>query len=141
MVDEESHPTDLSVSSEEGHSTITFTFIENKVTWQRWLRRKITQKWLEILLLLYNLHIFSSRPKHVFVLSSNFLENLEHLVKSPRFGVCLCICCGGSSRGVGGGGRERKSGRECGQAELFSSFSVACAADWSQRERNRECLQ
>ena len=113
MVDEESHSTDLSVSGAEGHSTILLThyifwFTEDKVIYQRWLRRKIAQKCLEILLLMYNLHVFSIRPKNVFVFSSNFryksnfLENLEHLMENPRFGVCLCICCGGELKGGGG---------------------------------------
>ena len=32
-------------------------------------------------------------------------------MERPRFGVCLCICCGGSSRGGGGRvGRGRAEG-------------------------------
>ena len=66
MMDEDSCSTDLSVSGEEGHSTILlahyiFCFkLRAKFFWQHWLRRKITQKCLEILLLLYNLNILAS---------------------------------------------------------------------------------
>ena len=41
------------------HSLYTL-YLRTKLIWQRWLRRKVEQKWLEILLLLYNLHIFAS---------------------------------------------------------------------------------
>ena len=51
---------------------ITFSvLIEDKFVYQRWLRRKIAQKCLEILLLLYNLHILH-QTKTVFLFSSNF---------------------------------------------------------------------
>ena len=62
IVNEDSHSTDLSVAGEEGHSTILL----------HWLITFFGQKCLEILLLLYNLHILASDPKKVFVFSSNF---------------------------------------------------------------------
>ena len=65
MVDKDLHSTDLSVSGDkEGHSTILLThdifFVFN---WgQSYLatlvRHKIAHKWLEILLLLFDLHYF-----------------------------------------------------------------------------------
>ena len=43
--------------------TTFFGFIEDKVIEQRWLRRKIVEKCLEILRLLYDLHILASDQK------------------------------------------------------------------------------
>ena len=49
MVDKDSHSTDLSVSGEEGYSTILLVryifwfFLEDKVTYHCWLLRKIVQ--------------------------------------------------------------------------------------------------
>ena len=113
MVDEDSHSTDLSVSIEEGYSTILLAhyfflvWIKDKVIKQRWLRRKISQKCLEILLLSYKFHILASDPKTFLFfratseklslqkqlliffwetfwkIMGNFLENLEQLVESP----------------------------------------------------------
>jgi len=40
--------------------TLNLVLMEDKGIQQRWLRLKIAQKCLEILLLLYNLHIFAS---------------------------------------------------------------------------------
>ena len=85
MVDEDSHSTDLSVSGEEAGlfnnfiGSLHFLVLnESKVIQQRWLRRKIAQKCLEILLLLYNLPILASDQKKflsfraTFVTKSNF---------------------------------------------------------------------
>ena len=52
--------------------TTFFGFIEDKVIEQRWLRRKIVEKCLEILRLLYDLHILASDQKKSFFPSSNF---------------------------------------------------------------------
>ena len=107
MADEDS--TDLSVTGEEGNSTILLAhyiflfFIQDKVIKQCWFLRKIAHKKIGI------------RPKNVFVFSSNFeqlslqkvtfdwflsnfwatfweitgnfLENLEQLVESPCPGL------------------------------------------------------
>jgi len=48
--------------------------IEENVIWQRWLRRKIAQKCLEVLLLLSNLHIFTSEQ-----------------IKEENHGIFLCF--------------------------------------------------
>ena len=80
MVDEDSHSTDLSVS-EEGHSTI---LLAHYIFWfqlrTQLFRNLVTpeQKCLEILLLLYNLHILASDFLFVtFVTKSNFLKKLR----------------------------------------------------------------
>jgi len=59
--------------------------IEENVIWQRWLRRKITQKCLEVLLLLSNLHIFTSEqikeenPRIFLCFVGVFLATFEQL--------------------------------------------------------------
>ena len=92
MVDEDSHSTDLSVSGEEGHSTILlahyiFCFkLRAKFFWQHWLRRKITQKCLEILLLLYNLNILASGFKKFLFFWATF-EQLS--LQKATFDSCF----------------------------------------------------
>ena len=76
-MEEDSHSTDLSVSGKEGRSTFigSLHFLglaEDKVIWQHWLHHKIAQKCLEILLLMYNLHIFSIRPKKVLFFRATY---------------------------------------------------------------------
>ena len=90
MVDEDSHSTDLSVL-EEGHSTI---LLAHYIFWFQ-LRTKLFRnagcartKILEILLLLYNLHILASDFLFVtFVTKSNFLRNYR-----KRFGKSRATC-------------------------------------------------
>ena len=71
MVDEDSHATDLRVSGEKGHSTTLLLITSFGFDWGQsclaTLVTKIVQKWLEILLLSYNLHILASDQKKVFV--------------------------------------------------------------------------
>ena len=79
MVDEDSHSTDLSVSGEEGYSTILLVryifwfFLEDKVTYHCWLLRKIVQTCKEIVLLLYNLHILASDQRRFLFLRATFV--------------------------------------------------------------------
>ena len=101
MVNEDSHSTDLSVSSEESHSTILlahFIFsvlIEDKVIWQRWLRRKIArlEKVRNVTFVSFSicsLYILASNQKQFLFFRATFeqpfekLENLEQLIESPR---------------------------------------------------------
>ena len=74
MVDEDSHSTDLSVSGKEGHGSLHFlVLIEDKVILQGWFCRKIAQQCLEIVLLLYNLHILASDLKKLLFLPATFV--------------------------------------------------------------------
>ena len=79
MVDEDSHSTDLSVS-EEGHSTI---LLAHYIFWfqlrTQLFRNLVTpeQKCLEILLLLYNLHILASDFK-TFLFFEQRLSNFRY---------------------------------------------------------------
>ena len=95
----------MSVSGEEGHSTIItfYGFIENKVIFSdAGYAAKLHKKCLEISLLLCNLHILTSDQKQILFIRatfeqlsmqkatfdcflSNFLENLEQLVESPSY--------------------------------------------------------
>ena len=90
MVNEDSHSTDLSVS-EGGHSTI---LLAHYIFWfqlrTQLFRNLVTpeQKCLQILLLLYNLHILASDFLFVtFVTKSNFLKNY-----GERFGKSRATC-------------------------------------------------
>ena len=56
----------------------------------------------------------------------------------------MYMFCGELEGGGGGGGGVVGRGRAEGSVvkqNYFLLFSVACAADGSQRERNRECLK
>ena len=67
--------------SGEGHSTILLAhyifwlFIEDKATQHCWLLRKIAQKCLEIVLLLYNFHILASDPPPPMLFFEQLLRN------------------------------------------------------------------
>ena len=77
MVDVDSHSTDLSVSSEEGHSTILVVHYIFALNWgQNYVATLVTPqnctKMLRNLTFVVQFSFFSIRPKKVFVFLSNF---------------------------------------------------------------------
>ena len=53
----------------------------------------------------------------------------------------MYMFCGELEGGGGGGCRERKSGRECGQAELFSSFFGCLRCRWVSKRAKQRVLK